>query len=249
MENVKYYIISDINKKKGSNMKKYGKRGSKGNKVLIIVCGSIVVIVVASLSFWYMYNKNRSIPEEVQISEMEEKTYTVIRARKGLSPGQIITESDGIETVELQEPAAGAITDIEMIKNKTVLNNIGENEVIQSEDIIDISQYYTDTDRLTEVTFMDGTIPTLLQDQITGRFVDILLFVKGDEDPVVVAKSRVMGTNGVNKALFHFTPQEDEYIREASSEGVLYLRIYLDNQQESREVTYVPNYNVNSNNH
>lgn len=131
-----------------------------------------------------------------------------------------------------------AVTTIEQLKGKRASNNLEKNEFLLQGDLVDSTAWYEEGDRLMEHTFLDGSIPATVG---VGSVVDIKLFKQNSEDAVVVAKTVVIGK--VDKTLsFYLNSTEQEYLKEANTEGVLFLVQYLDKAQPASITTYSPSY-------
>ncbi len=97
---------------------------------------------------------------------------------------------------------------------------------------------FEETDRLTDHLFAERSVPEALE---SSSLIDIKLFKAGAEDAVVVSKATVMERNG-NLLSFFLNAEEQEYLKEASNEGQLFVVLYADPFQSPSPVTYLPGY-------
>ena len=183
---------------------------------------------------------NNTEAEEV-ITEVE--TRTILMANKDIMQGQELTKDDfTIETdtgnFKLPEDA---VTDISEVEGKRAKVDMKINEVLQQSKIVPKQAWYSEDDRLIEITFADGTIPSVYEElQLVGKYVDVVLFRKGNYDETVISKQPIIAVNG-NKLAFNLDQEQREYLKEASMEGAeLYVTIYLDDEQVESQITYQP---------
>jgi hypothetical protein len=172
-------------------------------------------------------------------SVKEQKKFNVVRATRSIQVGEI-ADVVKFEVVEVPRELVpiGAVTSMQNLRNKRVANVVSEKEILLQSDLIDSSAWYEDGDRLIEHTFQDGAIPLTVE---VGSMVDIKLFRVKNEDCVVVSKAVVIGK--VDKTLsFYLDEIEQEYIKEANTEGTLFLAQYLDKSQQASMITYIPEY-------
>jgi len=104
--------------------------------------------------------------------------------------------------------------------------------------LVDSTEWYEEEDRLIEHIFQDEAIPSTV---VVGSVVDIKLFRPKNEDAIVIAKTVVIGKK--DKTLsFYLNMAEQEHLKEANTEGLLFLVQYLDMSQSASAVTYIPMY-------
>jgi hypothetical protein len=113
---------------------------------------------------------------------------------------------------------------------------IAAKELLNDMDLMPKEAVCEADDRLIEHNFSEGAVPATVSG---GSAIDIKLFVKGGEDSLVISKAIVISRSN-NLLSFYMDEIEQEYIKEAASEGMLFAVQYIDNSQKASEVTYVP---------
>jgi hypothetical protein len=195
------------------------------------------ILLIVSFMLWDG-SRVKQIENNIE-SVKEQKKINVVRAARNIKVGELadIVKFEVVEVPRELVPT-GAVTSMQNVRNKRVANAISEKEILLQSDLVDSSAWYEDGDRLIEHTFQDGAIPLTVE---VGSIVDIKLFKVKDEDCVVVSKAVVIGK--VDKTLsFYMDEIEQEYIKEANTEGVLFLAQYLDKSQQGSMITYIPEY-------
>lgn len=106
-----------------------------------------------------------------------------------------------------------------------------------AEDIVNNKKRYV------EHLFLDGVVPaTLDADQMNHAYVDILLFKEEDYDQVVVKKTAIKAVSG-NKVGFELEYPDILKLKEAATEGYLYLTFYL-NKEQTEEIEPIHYYKL-----
>lgn len=172
-------------------------------------------------------------------NKVVEKKITVLKYTEDLNIGDAVTELKVIpeEMMESQVPA-NAIRSIGDLKSKRLKAKVFKNEYVLSEDLVDVSMWYEESDRLVEHIFAEGAVPAFIKE---GSLIDIKQFKVGDVDPFVIAKAVVVSRNG-NTLSMLLNAVEQEYLKESAAEGNLFIVQYGDSYQEASPVTYTPNY-------
>jgi hypothetical protein len=132
----------------------------------------------------------------------------------------------------------GAITSLSKLNNMKLKQDVAAKELLNDMDLIPKDSIFEDEDRLIEHNFSEGAVPAAVSE---GSTIDIKLFVKGGEDSLVVSKAEVISRTD-NLLSFYMDGREQEYIKEAASEGMLFAVQYIDTSQKASEVTYIPLY-------
>jgi hypothetical protein len=168
------------------------------------------------------------------------KQINLLRANQRIQAGET-SDVAKFEMVAVPRELApsGAVTSTLLLKGKRVSGSLEKGEFLMQNDLVDSTAWYEDGDRLMEHIFQDGAIPATVD---IGSIVDVKLFRQGSEDPVVISKIAVIG-KAQNTLSFYLNPQEQEFLKEASTEGRLFLVQYLDKTQPSSSITYYPSYN------
>jgi hypothetical protein len=168
-----------------------------------------------------------------------EKTAMIVRARISMNQGELLG-ADKAELVEIPAELVpeGAITNLSRLDGMRLKRGIAKKEFINDMDLIAESAVYEEGERLIEHNFTEGAVPASVAE---GSIIDIKLFVKGGEDSVVVSKAVVISRSD-NLLSFYLDGREQEYIKEAASEGAIFAVQYIDASQQASEVTYTPLY-------
>jgi hypothetical protein len=210
------------------------------SKRLILLSMFILIAIMLLILFFTIYGKNQAVVEGTSISgDRTIDKQMVVRAARAIQAGETADDIK-FEVVETSMDLVpkGAVTSMQQLKNKIVANSLEEKEFLMQRDLIDSSLWYEEGERLIEHTFQEEAIPASVE---IGSIVDIKLFRHGAVDEIVVAKAVVVGMID-NTLSFHLNSVEQEYIKEANTEGSLFLVKYLDKSQEASEITYIPAY-------
>lgn len=166
-------------------------------------------------------------------------TVIVARAKLSMRQGELFDASKA-ELVEIpaELAPAGAITDLSKLGKVRLKRELAEKEFLNSLDFIAEDLLFEEGDRLIEHNFAEGAVPASVTE---GSAIDIKLFVKGEEDRVVVSQAVVVSRNA-SLLSFYMNEQEQEFIKEAAAEGLLFAAQYIDASQAASNVTYVPLY-------
>lgn len=169
----------------------------------------------------------------------QSKTVIIARAKLSMKQGELLDVSKA-EMVEVPFELApmGAVTSFSKLDNMRLKREIVEKEFLKDIDLMPKEAAYEEGDRLIEHNFAEGAVPAAVSE---GSAIDIKLFVKGGEDRVVISKVFVISRNA-NLLAFYMNEREQEFIKEAATEGMLFAVKYIDTSQEASEVTYIPSY-------
>lgn len=222
-------ILGYIRKNRNARIKKY---------ILISIAVAGIFILSAA---GYTYKKAVFGRSNDTITNDKATVYEkqVVRAKTKINAGEL-SDITKFEIVRVQEQLVpdNAVSTISAIKDKIIKNDIYAKEVVLASDIIPENAWYEDGDRLMEHNFSDGAIPA---DVAAGSMIDIKLFRQGAEDNVVISKITVVSRNA-NLLAFYLNAAEQENIKEASTEGLLFAVKYIDSSQTPSEITYIPGY-------
>ncbi|MDD4503374.1 MAG: SAF domain-containing protein [Clostridiaceae bacterium] len=221
---------------------------NKKNKLYAIRRGFIISIcilcAVVILSAGYMLYPNMVSEKAVNNSKdgsntSKGKTVLIARAKLNMSQGELLDASKA-ELVEVSVELApkGAITSFSKLDNMRLKREIAEKEFLNEMDMMPKDAVYEEGDRLIEHNFAEGAVPAAVSE---GSAIDIKLFIKGGEDSLVVSKAVVI-SRSANLLSFYMDGSEQEFIKEAASEGMLFAVQYIDASQRASEVTYIPLY-------
>lgn len=168
-------------------------------------------------------------------------TISIARAKYSMYQGELLDISKA-ELVEVPVELApeGAVTSFAELNNMRLKKEIAEKEFINAADLMPETAAYEEGDRLVEHNFPEGAVPAATT---VGSIMDIKLFVKGGEDPVIVSKAAVISRSN-NLLSFYLNKEEQELLKEAAAEGPLFSVLYLDESQPESEVTYVPPFDM-----
>ena len=132
----------------------------------------------------------------------------------------------------------GSITSISRLNNMRLKHEIAEKEFLNETDLMPKDTAYEEGDRLIEHRFPEGAVPAAVAE---GSLIDIKLFMKGGEDRIVVSKAVVVSRSN-DLLAFCLDGGEQEFLKEAAAEGMLFAVQYCDNSQKASEVNYIPLY-------
>lgn len=209
-----------------------------------ILISVFIICTVVILYEGYLLYRNMTSEEAVNASKTignssRNDTILIVQAKHGMNQGELLNVSK-VEMVEAPVELApkGAITSLSKLNNMRLKQNIEQKEFLNDLDLIPEAAVFEEGDRLIEHNFEEGAVPAAV---VEGSAIDIKLFVKGGEDIVVVSKTVVISRNA-NLLSFYMNSKEQELIKEAAAEGILFAVQYLDNSQSASEVNYVTAY-------
>ncbi len=220
----------------------------KKNRVYLIKKAVVIAICTfcsaAVFSLGYMLYGN-VLPKETAGTSGSSyihggKTVTVARAKHNMSQGELLDEGKA-ELLEVPAEMApeGAVTSLSKLNGMRLRRGIVGKEFFNDMDIVPESASYEEGDRLIEHNFAEGAVPASVS---AGSIIDIKLFIKGGEDSTVISKAAVISRSD-DLLSFYLDGREQEYIKEAAAEGMLFAVRYIDTSQQASEVTYIPLYN------
>ena len=219
----------------------YVRQARLGISKRLVLCGMIVlVIVLIGTVIVFLWGSNRETVIENSITASKDQNkLNVVRANQNILAGEI-ADAIKFEVVALPKEfvPSGAIASAQQLRNKRVSNAISDKEILLQSDLVESGDWYEDGDRLIEHTFQNGAIPLTVK---VGSIVDIKLFKVKSLDNVVITKTVVIGKSD-NTLSFYLNDIEQENIKEANTEGQLFLVQYLDKSQQESPVTYQPVY-------
>lgn len=206
--------------------------------ILTCTVGSAAIFFTA-----YMLYGNVFLGEAADAASIKdtygEKTAMIARARISMNQGELL-DADKVELLEIPAELVpdGAITSLTRLDGMRLKRGIAKNEFVNNMHLMPESAVYEEGERLIEHNFAEGAVPASVAG---GSIIDIKLFVKGGEDSVVVSKAVVI-SRSENLLSFYLDGREQEFIKEAASEGALFAVQYIDASQQASEVTYIPLY-------
>lgn len=214
--------------------------GMKQNALLGVF---ILCIIAISLTGYFYYrnsiSKAAANPANGKDKKAPEKTLLIARAKSGMKQGELLDVSR-VELVEIPAELAprGAVTSFSKLDSIRLKREVAEKEFLNTLDFMTGNVSFEEGDRLIEHNFAEGAVPAEVAE---GSAIDIKLFVKGEEDQVVISKITVISRTD-SLLSFYMNEQEQEFIKEAATEGVLFAVQYADTSQMASDVTYVPTY-------
>lgn len=206
----------------------------------ILICLICAVIIAYSCFMLYSKASGKEAPSTAGNSNtFQSKNLIIARAKASMKAGELLDVSK-VEMVEIPAELApkGAVTSSSQFNNMRLRREIEKNEFLNEIDLMPEDAAYEEGDRLIEHNFEEGAIPSAVSQ---GSIIDIKLFKKGEEDCVVISKVVVISRNA-NLLSFYMNRTEQEYIKEAATEGMLFAVQYIDDSQKASEVTYIPLY-------
>jgi hypothetical protein len=222
---------------------------SKTKKILNII-GIILIVIMSLLLVYALYNRfwkpkdiNSSADNLQQSTEkiMKNGEVSIFTAKSDLKPGTILGPDNLVMVMRPEnETPENAIKSLTDIKGKRLKTRRSANEVVLLTDLISDESWFMGEDRYTEHKFMPESIPAIVQ---VGSLVDIKLFINGGEDPIVISKAVVESRTG-DVLGFYLNFEEQEYLKEAASQGLLFLTVYADSNQPASVVTYKTQYEL-----
>ena len=221
---------------------------NKKNKVYAIkkIAFISICILCVIVIFYSAYKLYRNIVSKEAVNTSwgssntsENKTMIIARAKFSMSQGELLDVSKA-ELVEVPVELApkGAITSFSKLNNMRLKREITEKEFLNDIDLMPKGAAYEEGDRLIEHNFAEGAVPAAVSE---GSAIDIKLFIKDGEDSVVISKAVVI-SRSANLLSFYMNGREQEFIKEAAMEGMLFAVKYIDDMQKASEVTYIPLY-------
>lgn len=213
------------------------------NKQGILLLVLIICMAIILCEGYLLYHKMKS--EEAANASAGTRnssgsdTIKILRAKQGMNRGELLNVSK-VEMVEVPVNLAprGAVTSLSELSNKRLRQEIAEKELLNEMDLMPEGAAFEAGDRLIEHNFQEGAVPAAIAE---GSEIDIKLFIKGEEDPVVVSKTVVISRKG-SLLSFYMNGKEQEFIKEAAAEGMLFAVQYLDDSQNASKVTYTAAY-------
>lgn len=208
--------------------------------VYLSICILCSAIILYNGFMLYQKISQEDIPDtKDESSTFQSKTIKIARAKLGMKQGELI-DADKIEMVEVPAELVpqGAVSSLSRLDNMRLNREVAEKEFLNAAHLIPGEAAYEEGDRLTEHNFAEGAVPAAVS---VGSAIDIKLFVKDGKDLVVVSKAIVI-SRSANLLSFYLNGKEQEYIKEAAAEGILFAVRYVDASQKASEVTYIPLY-------
>jgi hypothetical protein len=209
----------------------------------LIISIFIICTIVILYEGYLLYNHGNS-DKIVKASAVtgnlpDSSTIAILQVKQGMNRGELL-DVDKLDMVEVPVELApkGSISSLSKVSNMRLKQQIAEKEFLTDLDLMPESAVIEEGDRLIEHNFEDGAIPASVD---KGSEIDIKLFIKGGADPVVVSKAVVISRN-VNLLSFYMNGMEQELIKEAAAEGMLFAVQYLDGSQSASVVTYATAY-------
>ena len=227
----------------------------KTGKTLNIVA-TVLIVIMALLLFIALYRRfiihatneqlgitdnNTSVSDTVNPLTNIKGDVNVVVAKKSMAPGEVLLrEYVEMVTRPAKDVPQNALTSINGIEGKRIKVSKVPNEILLDMDLVSRDEWYDDEDRYLEHKFMPEAIPAVVQ---IGSIVDIKLLKNDAEDPIVVSKVAVESRTG-DVLGFYLNFEEQEYIKEATSEGTLFVTVYAGKSQPPSQVTYKPTYEL-----
>lgn len=220
----------------------YVRKPKIDNQKKIIICLLIGSVILLSAFTIYKMNQkapvmdvnNEAIRDKAQGNEIR-----ILRAARDINAGEQ-ADASKLELISVPKELvpAKAVLSMGQVNDKRLCSSLGKGEFLLEKHLIDDAVWYEDGDRLIEHTFQDGAIPAAID---VGSVVDIKLFRHKAVDDIVVAKAVVVGKKD-NTLSFYLNSAEQENIKEANTEGLIFLVQYLNHTQPESVVTYKPAY-------
>ena len=217
---------------------------NKKNKLYMIrraafITGCIFCAVITLYAGYVLYNNGLLRKAENTSNTAQSSNVLIVRAKLNMSKGELLDTSKAeLAEVPGELVPQGAITSLSKLNNMKLKQDVAAKELLNDMDLIPKDSIFEDEDRLIEHNFSEGAVPAAVSE---GSTIDIKLFVKGGEDSLVVSKAEVISRTD-NLLSFYMDGREQEYIKEAASEGMLFAVQYIDTSQKASEVTYIPLY-------
>lgn len=222
--------------------RKYSSNSKLTILITILVFSVLASVITFKISKSYFQKVYTNTSEKTIWNEdaMFNRSKNILRAKKSISPGEKADKSK-FEIVQIPDKLVSdeSISSLDELENMRIKNQLVVNQFVMKNDLIPSSAWYDNEDRLVEHVFQQGTIPASVS---IGSIVDIKLFKQNDLDPVVISKVVVINKKE-NIITFYLNSIEQEYIKEASTEGVLFITQYLDINQTPSDITYTTDFN------
>jgi hypothetical protein len=219
----------------------YVRQTRLGKRKMIIIFSLVGVffIVLLMINSMFSEDKEDKIITQNHMLSNKQSEQNVIRSNRSIKAGEM-AEGINFEVVAVPTELVpiGAVASMQQLKNKRIINAVAEKEFLLQSDLVESVDWYEEEDRLIEHTFIDEAIPATVD---AGSVVDIKLFRPKNVDDVVVAKTVVISKVD-NTLSFYLNKLEQEYIKEANTEGLIFIVQYLDKSQLPSVVTYMPVY-------
>ncbi len=221
-------------------------KNNMGKLWLIVLLALISTGVVCYVFFWGgFFEMNPALEAKSQEpATNKEGMMRVVRARDHIRPWEVISESK-LEYVMVPKELLpdGVLESFEMAAGKRASSDIVERELLVSFDIAEYGDVYSEDDRLIEHAFQPGAIPASVA---SGSIVDIKLFAEGAKDCVVVSKAVVVSRQE-DILCFYLNLLEQEYLKEAATEGYIFAVQYLDAAQKASDISYSLKFHIEKN--
>ncbi len=211
----------------------------RGAFITISLLCAVFILSGGYILYRDVMSEEAANPSSDRSNTTQSSTIVIARAKLSMRQGELIDVSKA-ELVEVPAELApkGAITSFSKLNNRRLKREVSEREFLNVLDLMTESSSYEEGDRLTEHNFAEGAIPAAATE---GSAIDIKLFIKGEEDPVVISKAVVV-SRSANLLSFYMNQTEQEFLKEAATEGILLGVQYIDASQIASEVTYIPLY-------
>lgn len=215
--------------------------------VLVVVMALIVAVVVFK-RYVIPTDKSKSVitnSQQEAAATTEAGIVNIAIVKEKLSPGDIVGPNKvNMEMRHEKDVPKDAVKSLTSLENMRMKVQREPNEILLSTDLVPEDSWYEGEDRYTEHKFLPEAIPAVVQ---VGSIIDIKLLKTGGEDPIVVSKVVVESRTG-DVLGFYLNFEEQEYIKEAASEGLLFVTVYADKNQPASDVTYTTNYGLKNKN-
>jgi hypothetical protein len=221
-------------------------RVTRRNKIKKAVLLALSAAILAAAVVWLIAARASGLQGERPVARENfamkgGEGVVVVRASRAITAGEA-ADASKFEVVEVPGELVPqeAVTSMQQLRNMRVASTMDNKELLMQRNLIESSQWYEDSDRLVEHTFQEGAVPSTVE---VGSVVDIKLLKSKETDPVVVAKATVVGK--MERTLqFYLNAEEQENMKEANTEGLLFLVQYLDKGQAASHMNYRPPFKV-----
>ena len=200
---------------------------------------AIICMIIILYEGYLLYSKIFSgniINTSAEIgSGSKSNTIAILQAKQDMEQGELLDVSK-LEMIEVPVELApkGAVTSLSRLDAMRLKHKVAERELLNELDLMPEAAALEEEDRLMEHNFEAGTVPAAV---VPGSVIDIKLFIRGGADPVVVSKAVVISRNA-ELLSFYMNEREQELIKEAASEGILFAVQYIEDSQRPSIVTY-----------
>ncbi|HYF75010.1 MAG TPA: hypothetical protein VD757_00370 [Candidatus Nitrosocosmicus sp.] len=221
------------------NKKTKGYSTKRGLKLAASILCMAFIMFAGYFSYMNAAGKNAAAATANEDKVSAADMVAIARARQSMKQGESFdTGKAELVKVPVELAPANAITHLSELDNTKLRQDVSEREFLSSLDFVPKGAYFEEGDRLIEHNFSEGTVPAVVTE---GSIIDIKLFVKGQEDRVVISKVAVVSRNA-SLLSFYMNELEQEYIKEAATEGMLFVVKYIDSSQLASGITYTPLY-------